>query len=212
MLKQPEPEDTHNVRFAQGREPTEQEFRRARAARDTEELIQDRGSQVWFSRPAGIDSNAHFVLVINGHKYELRLNRSFKKPYYYTAPATSIDISKRKVYLERAAQVFDAEHLKLYNVYLIGWTDMKHEEIDAVCREVIRGWTYHRIWIGPGKRRGNCQSYVRRVAERIIPKDKRAQDWRWFANSQYGVTEMEAAQELDNANRFHSDYNNFGMA
>jgi len=189
-------DDPSLYHLGRARAPTVAEFQAARTARDAEELIKDRGSQVWFGRPVGSSSFVHLVIIVDGQKYELRMNHDDKKPYFNTAPATKLDIKELVVYLEHTPQIWDSEHNKLFSVYLIGWTNKSHEDIDAICREMIEGWKYHRYLFGLGKKSGDFRECLRLLAYQIIPRDRRALDWAWFERGEYSMTEREIEEEV----------------
>ncbi|KAF2002861.1 hypothetical protein P154DRAFT_532727 [Amniculicola lignicola CBS 123094] len=86
-----------------------------RLARDQQERPLDSWHQVWVSKTAGPEYAAHWLLVIDGKKYELRRTsrkdrrryptRKNQKYMFLADDAGQIDISQREVFLERPPKV-----------------------------------------------------------------------------------------------------------
>ncbi|KAL3465245.1 hypothetical protein BJX64DRAFT_275342 [Aspergillus heterothallicus] len=165
------------------------------AALQTEQSEESRTldmQQVWFSRPEGLDKRNHYVLIIGGSKYELRNKH---KPRYNTDSIEVRHIDSQR-YQSRVRIVREPHLCRLrnprtnedyddrYNVFLIGWTNKAHVQIDAICKKTISNWRYRTIY--QTNRGGNCQHFVRSVAEQIIAPEYRASAWPYFRNDVYG--------------------------
>ncbi|KAM0703955.1 hypothetical protein Q7P35_008961 [Cladosporium inversicolor] len=180
--------------------------------------------QVFLSRPVGLDKGSHYVLIVGKRKYELRLHgsnqRSDRKkkgedcpqlryntdlvavhPCEPDAVRKSLDTIHRRRLWNPNTQSYATN---LFDVLLVGWTTGTAEEIDHICSTTIENWVYRRLINTDAS--GNCQNFVRIVADRICRKDvlasyppqrldqesdSRARDyhasnWDWFMRDVYG--------------------------
>ncbi|KAK3613337.1 hypothetical protein LTR22_028192, partial [Elasticomyces elasticus] len=152
----------------------------------------------WFSRPIGLDKGTHYVLIVNNRKYELRNKKNVK---YNTKRVEVLplaqeqpNISDTERYigryassirnLETNAKVPKRPGEEAYNVILIGWTRNTEEEIDQLCKYNIKEWHY-RLALR-SKKGGNCQHFIRQIADVIVPGDCTASAWPYFRNDEYG--------------------------
>ncbi|KAJ6442947.1 hypothetical protein O9K51_04126 [Purpureocillium lavendulum] len=149
--------------------------------------------QVFWSRPIGIDKVSHYVLIVNGHKYELRdvSRRHDRSQIRYRTAGVAFDrLGGHAAVLSEPGN--PAQPLGVYNLLLIGWTTMSHEQIHGVCRQVDRKWKYSFGFGGTSS--GNCQHFTRKVADEILPKDFRASNWDWFRHDKMGP--IQALQDI----------------
>ena len=173
-------------------------------------------NKVYWSRPEGLDTITHYVLIINGQKYELRdvsENHDGRRIRYRTSPISMTNITRNSCFL------YDPERpdeRRQYSVYLIGWTTLSHEEIDSVCEALNENWQYQWIRLAESAQAGNCQHFLREVADQIIEQGSFTRDWGWFLHNQIGPEQMaqvSATEESREAywrsifgNRFRSFY------
>ena len=135
--------------------------------RKAEEEDTSAGSQVWFSRYVHHGRLHHWVLVIDGTKYELRRDKATGK-YIYNVAEWTIDREKREAALaERKIPEVDT-----YYVCLIGWTQLPRNQLTAVCEQVMSQFgSYNLFW-------NNCQDFLQQFADEVI--SRKALDWSWF--------------------------------
>lgn len=191
----------------------EQEAARAWKKEEEELTLHPEQHKVFWSRPMGIDKVSHYVLIVNGQKYELRdvsERRDRSRIEYRTAKVAFAPPRRHATVLSEPENPTSTRGV--YDLLLIGWTAMTHQQIDAICSQVDRKWKYS-IGFG-GANSGNCQHFVRKVADEIIPKNRRAANWEWFRNDRMGpiqhlqdvlirrqaLLEQQAREEADEMN------------
>ncbi|KAH7096073.1 hypothetical protein FB567DRAFT_48644 [Paraphoma chrysanthemicola] len=178
---------------------------------------------VFLSRPVGLDKKTHYVLVIGDRKYELRLHGGDQNPNVekekdepelrYNTDLVAIHtcepkarerpldtIHKRRLFNPKT-QVYAKND---FDVLLVGWTTATAEEIDHICTNTMGKWVY-RHFLNTSTS-GNCQNFVRIVADQICRQDPlapyapsspsqdcdaatqryHASNWDWFMHDVYG--------------------------
>ncbi|KAI4159726.1 MAG: hypothetical protein LQ342_006341 [Letrouitia transgressa] len=142
--------------------------------RKAQEERKDNGSQVWFSRYVHQGRLRHWVLVIEGTKYELKQEKSsndfifrVKKQNGWTA-----ELAKRNAALkEKYKPEVSDEHRKKY-VCLIGWTHLPPSDLKSIADDIFKQFgTYHLLW-------NNCQTILQEFSDKIL--HDRALDYPWF--------------------------------
>jgi len=174
------------------------ELEAAKKCEEEESALHPGLHKVWFSRPIGLDKGTHYVLIVDNRKYELRNKKNVvyntKRVEVLPLAKTHRNISDTEGYIGRYArsvrnletdtEVSGRPGEETYNVILIGWTRNTHEEIDHLCKEHIDGWHY-RLALKTRKG-GNCQHFIRQIADAIVPENCRASAWSYFRNDVYG--------------------------
>ncbi|KAI1369998.1 hypothetical protein F5Y08DRAFT_7076 [Xylaria arbuscula] len=149
--------------------------------RRAEEDDTTRGKQVWFSRYIHNGRFKHWVLIIEGTKYELRRDDSNGTYMANVAPWT-IDKERR----EAAIADEGIPNVDGYYVCLIGWTQREPGELQKICDEVMTEFgKYNLVW-------NNCQHFLQAFGDRVI--SAKALDWSWFR--EYTKTEYQETQAL----------------
>jgi hypothetical protein len=128
-----------------------------------------RGVPVYASQRATFGSVNHQILIVNHqdgpYKYELKMpeNDGQARAEYVPAPTKQ---ARRTVPLKDSGDNF--------YVYLIGWTTLSHDQIDAFCNTLMP-WAY-------SSRTRNCQHFIRLVGDHIVTTQ--AMDWGFFARGE----------------------------
>lgn len=141
--------------------------------RKAQEELRDKGSQVWFSRYVHHGRLRHWVLIIDGTKYELKEEKDsdkfifrIKKYRNWTA-----DMAKRNAALkEKYRPEVDGPRKK--HICLIGWTSLPPSELKSMADKLYEEFgTYRLLW-------NNCQTILQDFSDAIL--HERALDWPWF--------------------------------
>lgn len=149
--------------------------------RKVEEEDSTSGSQIWFSRYVHHGNLKHWVLVVDGSKYELRRDHNTGRYVHHIADWT-IDQEKR----EAALAELKIPETDGYYICLIGWTRLDATQLRDICGQVMGQFgSYNLLW-------NNCQDFLQQFADRII--SKKALDWSWFR--MHSKTEYQADQAL----------------
>jgi hypothetical protein len=173
------------------RREREQRVERVWVAEEREMQMFPEMHKVFWSRPADIDKVSHYVLLVNGRKYELRdvSSKHDRSAIQYRTSEVQYDIPSRHAAWLR--ELGGQSRGGLYDLLLIGWTSLSHEQIDKICSEAGMTWKYRLYWRGWNA--GNCQHFVRVVADQVIPRRYQASNWGWFRYDRMGVIQL--AQE-----------------
>ncbi|KAF3764008.1 hypothetical protein M406DRAFT_332445 [Cryphonectria parasitica EP155] len=155
--------------------------------RENEEKETSNGVQVWFSRYISHGQLKHWVLIINGVKYELRRDDA-ANTYIHSVnrhPSwNSVKIKRDAALAEK--QIPDVDG---FYICLIGWTRLSDTELERQCRTVMQNFPpYNMIW-------NNCQDFLKQFADLII--STKASDWVWFRENT--KTAYQSSQELPKA-------------
>lgn len=143
-------------------------------------------TKVFWSRTVGMNKVSHYVLIVGDHKYELR----------------DAGGQRRKSDIAYATRLYvppdDLSIFRRYSVYLIGWTNFTHEQINSICQRHAQEWRYSYLRSKIRGRGGNCQHFLRVVGDEIIAdKAHRAMAWDWFRFDRISVAQQ---WELANLN------------
>ncbi|KAH7093414.1 hypothetical protein FB567DRAFT_173916 [Paraphoma chrysanthemicola] len=156
--------------------------------------------KVYWSRPAGIDKVSHYVLLVNGHKYELRDVSEARDRSCVRYRTAEVEYNEPVKHMARVRDLNSANAGAIFELLLIGWTTFTHEEINRICDQAGDKWTYTRVF-RLGSNTGNCQHFVRKVAEELIVKKYRATNWGWFRHDRMGPIQLAQRAAIDQAQR-----------
>lgn len=199
-------DDSNGARVEIRRREREILVERAWANEERELKLFPEMHKVFWSRPASLDKVSHYVLLVNGHKYELRdvsaeRDRSLIK--YRTA---KVNYSVPNRHTAWVKEVTDELRGGVYDLLLIGWTSLTHDQIDSICKEADKTWRYRLYW--RGRQSGNCQHFVRVIADQVMSRKHRASNWGWFRYDRMGDIQLAAEQsaiELERQAREHEE-------
>ena len=151
-----------------------------------EEEARDNGSQVWFSRYVHQGRLRHWVLIINGTKYELKEDKNSGKFVFRIKEHQSwnAEMAKRNAALkEKYKPEVDGPRKKY--VCLVGWTKLSTPELKSIAVNIYdRFGVYHLLW-------NNCQTILQEFSDEIL--HKHALDYPWFR--EHTRTEFQQNQE-----------------
>lgn len=159
---------------------------------EKEQLTQHPGyNKVFWSRPEGIDKASHYVLIVGAYKYELRDISPAKDRSQVRYCASEIVCQHDGCHRALLSAPSKPDESAWYDILLVGWTRLSHEDIDRICSDLGRKWKYRLFW--RGRNGGNCQHFLRAVGEQIIAPSMRASNWDWFRHDRMGPVQY--AQE-----------------
>ena len=154
--------------------------------RKAEEEERDNGSQVWFSRYVHQGRLRHWVLIINGTKYELKQDESSDGFIFRIKEheSWSAEMAKRNAALKKKYKPEVDGPRKKY-VCLIGWTKLSSPELKIIANGIYDEFgAYHLLW-------NNCQTILQDFSDKIL--HKQALDYPWFR--EHTRTEFQQNQE-----------------
>ncbi|KAL9046064.1 MAG: hypothetical protein Q9214_001006 [Letrouitia sp. 1 TL-2023] len=144
--------------------------------RKVQEERKDKGSQVWFSRYFHQGRLRHWVLIIEGTKYELKQEKEkssdkfifrVKKEGSWTAA-----LAKRNAALKEKYRPEVSDGYRKKYICLIGWTRLSSSKLKSIADDIFKQFgTYHLLW-------NNCQTILQEFSDKIL--DDTALDYPWF--------------------------------
>ena len=141
--------------------------------RMAQEELRDKGSQVWFSRYVHHGRLRHWVLIIDGTKYELKEEKDSDKFIFRIKKYRNwtVDMAKRNAALkEKYRPEVDGPRKKY--ICLIGWTSLPPSELKSMADKLYEEFGTDRLlW-------NNCQTILQDFSDAIL--HERALDWPWF--------------------------------
>ena len=166
------------------------------AVRRAEEADEHSGSQIWFSRYIERGRLKHWVMVIDGIKYELRRDRETRNFTANVAPLPDWPtlLESRKASIE---SILHAPHAGSYYVCLIGWTKTTSKQREVQCNDIMSRFGRYDLLFN------NCQDFLKDFAELIV--SKQATDWTFFHDNMKTKYQEEQKMPLTPAQRMQQE-------
>lgn len=178
--------------------------------RKAQENDTSRGEPVWFSSWINNGILHHWVLILYGKKYELRLpsREKYKEtlPDAFVAALPSIKFETKiqpwtkqqeamKV-REESIQVEGKPYAGKYYLCQIGWTTFTEAEVDAACHRIFKEFGVYVMGLH------DCQTFLKDFAAVIIKPENQALDYDWFMTNvrtpYHKLQEIDADENIKN--------------